>query len=66
MEQLDSEGNGPAFLPGDRVYVGPVNREATVIRQVQNQQLTIFARLLISLESLLLTLDINLISYTQE
>jgi hypothetical protein len=34
MEQLDSAGKGPAFLPGDRVYVGPIKMEATVIRQV--------------------------------
>lgn len=35
MEQhVDSEGKGPAFLPGDRVYVGPVKMEATVIRQI--------------------------------
>jgi len=32
--QIDSEGKGPAFLPGDRVYVGPVKMEATVIRQI--------------------------------
>lgn len=29
----DSDENDPKFLPGDRVYVGPVAMEATVIKQ---------------------------------
>jgi len=30
----DSEGNGPKFIAGDRVYVLPEKMEATVIRQI--------------------------------
>ena len=30
----DSNGKPPEFYPGDRVFVGPVQMEATVIRQV--------------------------------
>lgn len=33
-EMLDSKGNPPRFLPGDRVYVMPVKMEATVIEQM--------------------------------
>jgi hypothetical protein len=31
---IDSDGRGPKFLPGDRVYVHPMRQEATVIRQM--------------------------------
>lgn len=34
MMKTDSEGNGPKFVAGDRVYVGPAKMEATVIRQI--------------------------------
>ncbi len=30
----DSEGRPPKFIEGDRVYVGPLKVEATVIRQI--------------------------------
>lgn len=30
---IDSDGRGPKYNTGDRVYVGPNNMEATVIRQ---------------------------------
>jgi hypothetical protein len=33
-EILDSNGNPPRFLPGERVYVMPVKMEATVIKQM--------------------------------
>lgn len=33
-EILDSNGNPPRFLPGERVYVIPVKMEATVIKQM--------------------------------
>jgi len=29
----DSDGNGPMWQPGDRVWVGPSRRRATVIQQ---------------------------------
>ena len=32
--KTDSQGNGPEFVAGDRVYVGPLKMEATVIRQI--------------------------------
>jgi len=32
--KIDSDGRGAEFLPGDRVLVGPVQMEATVIRQI--------------------------------
>ena len=31
---LDSDGNPPMFVAGDRVNVGPINKDATVIRQI--------------------------------
>ena len=31
--EIDSDGRGPKFLPGDRVFVGPNKMEATVIKQ---------------------------------
>ncbi len=31
---IDSDGLGPEFLPGDKVYVEPLKMEATVIRQI--------------------------------
>lgn len=31
---IDSDGRGPKFHPGDRVYVHPMKQNATVIRQV--------------------------------
>lgn len=33
-DQCDSEGNGPKFLPGERVYVIPDKTEATIIYQI--------------------------------
>jgi len=33
-DSVDTEGNGPKFLEGDRVYVIPLKMEATVIRQI--------------------------------
>lgn len=30
---IDSDGLGPKFISGDRVYVGPNGMEATVIKQ---------------------------------
>ena len=33
---IDSDGRGPEFLPGDRVLVGPVQMEATVIEQIKH------------------------------
>ena len=35
-DELDSSGHPPAFLPGDRVKVLPLNMEATVIRQMKS------------------------------
>ena len=32
--KTDSNGKGPQFVSGDRVYVGPLKVEATVIRQI--------------------------------
>jgi hypothetical protein len=32
--QLDSHGKGPSFHPGQRVYVGPLKMQATVIEQL--------------------------------
>lgn len=32
--EIDSEGRGPSYKQGDRVYVLPCGLEATVIRQV--------------------------------
>ena len=32
--EIDSEGRGPKFHEGDRVFVGPLKMEATVIRQI--------------------------------
>lgn len=34
--EIDSEGRGPKFHRGDRVFVGPLKMEATVIRQVKH------------------------------
>lgn len=31
---IDSDGRGPEFRAGDRVYVQPMRQEATVIRQI--------------------------------
>jgi len=31
--EIDSDGRGPEFHTGDRVYVHPMRQEATVIRQ---------------------------------
>lgn len=33
---IDSDGRGPEFHPGDRVHVKPLNIEATVIRQIKH------------------------------
>ena len=33
---IDSDGKGPQFLNGDRVYVGPNKLNATVIKQVKH------------------------------
>jgi len=30
----DSDGNGPMWRPGDRVWVAPLKMEATVIKQI--------------------------------
>lgn len=38
-ERLDSNGNGPKFFSGDRVYVLPLKMEATVIRQILHHDL---------------------------
>ena len=32
--KTDSNGKGPQFVAGDRVYVGPTKMEATVMRQI--------------------------------
>lgn len=32
--QLDSNGKGPSFYPGQRVYVVPMKMQATVIEQL--------------------------------
>lgn len=32
--EIDSDGDGPRFLPGERVFVLPNNMEATVIKQI--------------------------------
>jgi len=32
--KTDSDGRGPTFIEGERVYVLPLKMEATVIRQV--------------------------------
>ena len=34
MNEIDSEGNSPAFISGERVYVHPAKEEATVIKQI--------------------------------
>jgi hypothetical protein len=31
---IDSEGRGPTFIEGDRVWVNPLRMEATVVRQI--------------------------------
>lgn len=33
---IDSDGKGAAFHAGDRVLVGPLNMEATVIKQIKH------------------------------
>lgn len=32
--EIDSEGRGPEYYKGQRVYVAPLNQEATVIKQI--------------------------------
>jgi hypothetical protein len=32
-QQVDDQGNGPMWKPGDRVWVAPLKLEATVIKQ---------------------------------
>jgi hypothetical protein len=32
-EQVDSNGHGPSWRPGERAWVGPLRLEATVIQQ---------------------------------
>ena len=32
-EEVDSNGNGPMWRPGDRVWIAPLKMEATVIQQ---------------------------------
>jgi hypothetical protein len=34
MIDYDSSGNSPEFKPGDRVFVAPLNMEASVIEQM--------------------------------
>ena len=34
--EIDSDGRGPEFHSGDRVYVQPMRQEATVIRQIHH------------------------------
>ena len=34
MRLKDSNGNGPEYKQGDRVYVNPLKMQATVIRQI--------------------------------
>jgi hypothetical protein len=33
-KKVDSDGNGPMWRPGDRVWVAPLKMEATVIQQL--------------------------------
>lgn len=32
--EIDSDGRGPLYVRGDRVYVHPLKQEATVIKQI--------------------------------
>jgi hypothetical protein len=33
---IDSDGRGPLYISGERVYVHPLRQEATVIRQLKH------------------------------
>ena len=40
----DSDGNGPMWQPGDRVWVGPSRRRATVIQQTLLKRIRLAAK----------------------